>query len=61
MVGSEPTKRLTMFGVVALLLSVLILAGLETWIEYAARQREVAAGVERAEPEPLTGAAGPTP
>jgi hypothetical protein len=55
-------KNLTSFGLAALLLSVLALAGLETWIEYAARQREVAAGVERAEPEPPTGAAAsPTP
>ena len=62
--GAEPMKSLTTIGVATLLLAVLTLAALETWIEYAARrgQREVAAGVERAEPELPTGAeASPTP
>jgi len=62
MVDSGPTKALKTFGVAALLLAVLTLAALETWIEYAAGQREVAAGVERAGPDLLTGAeASPTP
>jgi len=60
--GSGPTKSLTTFGVAALLLAVLTLAGLEICIEYGARQREVAAGIERAEPGRPTGAeVSPTP
>jgi hypothetical protein len=60
----RPLKRLRTIGVSALLLAILALAALETWIEYTARRGppEVAAGVERVEPDHPPGAeSSPTP
>jgi len=60
--GVRPLNTLRTIGVSAILLAIFALAALETWIEHAAGQREVAAGVERAGPDLPTGAgASPAP